>query len=103
MKVKELIEALQKQNQEDEIHFWVDDEVGCGANIFGKYHAEEIKILGHDIYYQNENGIIRNMEELEEIIYDAYFDISDDDIKNKAVKLTKNKKKLEGLWIGIQP
>ena len=28
MKVKELIAQLQKQDQEDEIHIWVDDEVG---------------------------------------------------------------------------
>lgn len=33
MKVKELIAELQKQNQEDEIHIWVDDEVGCGAGL----------------------------------------------------------------------
>ena len=103
MKVKEFIEKLQKENPEDEIHIWVDDEVGCKTDEFGRYYATEIGIWGHDKFYQNEDGNIRNMEELEEIIYDEYDDIADDDIKKEAVKLISNMKKLEGLWIYIQP
>jgi hypothetical protein len=102
MKVKELIEKLQKQNPEDEIHIWVDDEVGCGAGEFGKYHAEEIKILGHDIYYRDEDKIA-NFEELSENLYEEYDDISDDEIKTEVEDKIKTMPKLEGLWIYIQP
>lgn len=54
MKVKELIAELQKQNPEDEIHIWVDDEVGCGAGEFEKYYATKIEIMGYLEYYKNE-------------------------------------------------
>ena len=103
MKVKELIELLQKENPEDEIHIWVNDEVGCGADLFGRYYASDIEMEGHDKYYQNENGELKNMEELEEQIYDEYDYISDEDIKNEAINLANNLKKLEGCWITIQP
>jgi hypothetical protein len=103
MKVKEFIEKLKKENPEDEIHIWVDDEVGCGAGEFGKYYASDIGIWGRDKFYQNKDGDIRNMEELEEIIYDTYDDIDEYGIKNEVVKLIKDMKKLEGLWIYIQP
>lgn len=102
MKVKELIENLQKQNPEDEIHIWVDDEVGCGADLFGRYYASEIEIQGHDKYYQKENGELKNMEELEEEIYDEYENINDEDIKNEAINLANNLQKLEGCWIAIK-
>jgi hypothetical protein len=102
MKVKELIERLQKQNPDDEIHIWVDDEVGCGAGEFAKYHAEEIKILGHDIYYMDEDRIA-NFEELSENLYEEYDDISDDEIKTEVENKIKTMPKLEGLWIYIQP
>lgn len=103
MKVKELIELLQKQNSEDEIHIWVDNEVGCGADLFGRYYASDIKIQGHDKYYQKENGELKSLEELEEEIYDEYEYITEDDIKNEAINLSNNLKKLEGLWIEIHP
>ena len=102
MKVKELIEALQKQNPEDEIHIWVDDEVGCGADIFNKYYAEEIKILGHDIYYRDEDKIA-NFEELSENLYEEYDDITDNEIKIEVESKIKTMPKLEGLWVYIQP
>ena len=103
MKVKELIERLQKENPEDEIHIWVDDEVGCGADLFGRYYASEINIIGHDEYYQNEDGELKSLEELEEEIYNEYEDINEYDIKKEAVKLTNDMQKLEGCWIYIQP
>ena len=103
MKVKELIELLQKQNPEDEIHIWVDDEVGCGADLFGRYYASEINIIGHDEYYQNKNGELKSLEELEEEVYDEYENITDEDIEKEAINLANNLKKLEGVWITIQP
>lgn len=103
MKVKELIQQLQKQDSEDDIHIWVDDEVGCGAGEFGKYYATEISILGHDTHYENEDGKIKTIEELEEEVYDEYDDISDEDIKKEALLLASQLKKLEGTWIKIRP
>lgn len=103
MKVKELIELLLKENPEDEIHIWVNDEVGCGADLFGRYYASNIGMVFHGKYYRNENGEIKNIEELEEEIYDEYENISDEDIKNEAINLANNLEKLEGLWITIQP
>ena len=103
MKVKELIEQLQKQDPEDEIHIWVDNEVGCGADLYGRYNANDIGIMGHDIYYQNEDGEIKNFAEIEEDIYNEYEDINEYDIKKEAVKLTNDMQKLEGCWIYIQP
>lgn len=102
MKVKELIEKLQKENPEDEIHIWVDDEVGCGADLFGRYYASEIKIQGYDKYYQKENGELKNMEELEEEIYDEYENISDEEIKKEALIFADKLQKLEGCWIAIK-
>ena len=102
MKVKELIELLLKENQEDEIHIWVDDEVGCGGGLFGRYHATEINVLGHDKYYQLEEEL-KSLEDLEEEVYDYYDYISDDDIKKEALILASQLKKLEGLWITIHP
>ena len=103
MKVKELIEQLQKQDLEDEIHIWVDDEVGCGADLFGRYYATEIGIIGRDAYYQNEDGELKSLGELEEEIYDEYENITDEDIKKEALNLACKLEKLEGCWIQIQP
>ena len=102
MKVKELIENLQKQNPEDEIHIWVDDEVGCGAGLFGKYYATDIEVLGHDKYYQLEEEV-KSLAELEEEVYDEYENMRDEDIKEEALILASQLKKLEGTWIKIQP
>ena len=103
MKVKQLIELLQKQNPEDEIHIWVDDDVGCGSDAYRKYYANYIGIMGHDIYYQNEDGKIKNLSEIEEDIYNEYEDINEYNIKKEAVKLTNVMEKLQGCWIYIQP
>lgn len=102
MKVKELIENLQKQNPEDEIHIWVDDEVGCGAGLFGNYYATGIRILGHDKYYKLEEEV-KSLGELEQEVYDENPNISDEDIKEEALLLASQLKKLEGTWIKIQP
>lgn len=102
MKVKELIENLQKENPNDEIHIWVDDEVGCGAGEFSKYYATEIDILGHDKYYQLEEEI-KNLAELEQEVYDENQNFSDEDIKEEALLLASQLKKLEGTWIKIHP
>lgn len=103
MKVRELIEKLQNENPEDEIHIWVDDEVGCGADLFGRYYASDIEVEGHYKYYQKENGELKSLEELEEEIYDEYEDISDEEIRKEAISLSSKLKKLEGTWIKIQP
>ena len=102
MKVKELIERLQKQNPEDDIHIWVDDEVGCGAGEFGKYYASEIYIEGHDKYYQLVDEI-KSLRELEEEVYDENPNFSDEDIKKETLLLASQLKKIEGTWIKIQP
>lgn len=101
MKVKELIEHLQKQNPEDEIHIWVDDEVGCGAGLFGKYYATGIRILGHDKYYELGEEV-KSLGELEQEVYDENPNISDEDIKEEALLLASQLKKLEGCWVYIQ-
>lgn len=102
MKVKELIEQLQKQNPEDEIHIWVDDEVGCGSGLCYNYYATRICILGHDKYYKLEEEV-KSLGELEQEVCDENPNISDEDIKEEALLLASQLKKLEGTWIKIQP
>lgn len=102
MKVKELIEQLQKQNPEHEIHVWVDDEVGCGAGEYEKYYASKIKIMGHLEYYESEDGILSE-KEIEEYIknYEDYPE--EQEYINKYYEEINSRKKLEGCWIKIQP
>ena len=102
MKVKELIEQLQKQNLEDEIHIWVDDEVGCGGGEFEKYYATKIEIMGHLEYYKNEDDILSE-KEIEEYIktYEDYPD--EQEYINKYYEEINSRNKLEGTWIKIQP
>lgn len=77
--------------------------MGCGSEEFGKYYASEINSLGHDTYYLNDNGDLRSFEDLEEIVYDEYDDISDEEIKEEAKNRIQSMQKLEGLWLYIQP
>ena len=101
MKVKELIEQLQKQNPEDEIHIWVDDEVGCGANEFEKYYASKIEIMGHEEYYKNEHNIL-NEEEIEE---QARIDCEYNDEyewESLICEEINSRNKIEGTWIRIK-
>jgi hypothetical protein len=102
MKVKELIELLQKQDQEDKIHIWVDDEVGCGAGEFEKYYASKIEVMGHTEYYKNEHNIL-NEEEIEE---QARIDCEYNDEyewESLICEEINSRIKLEGCWIKIQP
>jgi hypothetical protein len=102
MKVKELIEQLQKQNPEDEIHIWVDDEVGCGAGLYGNYYATEIYIEGHLEYYENEKDILSENEIMQYIKnYENYPDEQEYIIRYYEEINSRNK--LKGTWIKIQP
>ena len=102
MKVKELIEQLQKQNTEDEIHIWVDDEVGCGAGEFEKYYATKIDIMGHLEYYENEKDILSENQIMQYIKnYENYPDEQEYIIRYYEEINSRNK--LKGTWIKIQP
>ena len=102
MKVKELIEQLQKQDPKDEIHIWVDDEVGCGAGELEKYYATKIEIMGHLEYYKNEDDILSE-KEIEENIKD-YEDYPDEqEYISKYYEEINSRNKLKGTWIKIQP
>ena len=100
MKVKELIEQLQKQDPEDEIHIWVDDEVGCGAGQFEKYCASKIEIMGHLEYYQSEDDILSE-EEIEEYIK-AYEDPEGHEYITNYYAEINSRGKIEGTWIRIK-
>jgi hypothetical protein len=100
MKVKELIEQLQNQDPEDEMHIWVDDEVGCGAGEFEKYYASKIEVMGHQEYYKNEDDILSEYE----IIQKNYEDYSDEqEYITKSYEEINSRNKLEGTWIRIRP
>ena len=99
MKVKELIEQLQKQNPEDEIHIWVDDEVGCGAEQFEKYYASKIDVMGHLEYYQSEDDILSE-KEIEEYIKNYEDQEGQDYISNYYAEIN-SRNKIEGTWIRI--
>ena len=92
MKVKELIAQLQEQNPEDEIHIWVDKEVGCRAGFFDKYYASDIRVLRLE-------EEIKSHEDLEQEVYDEYKII--DDLKKEALIIAMEK--ILGTWIKIQP
>ena len=101
MKVKELIEQLQKQNPEDDIHIWVDDEVGCGAGEFGKYYATEIEIMGHLEYYKSEDDILSE-KEIEEYIKNYEYYQDEQEYISKYYREIISRNKLEGTWIRIK-
>lgn len=101
MKVKELIELLQKQEPQDEIHIWVDDEVGCGANEFEKYYASKIQIMGYLEYYKSEDDILSE-KEIEDYIknYEDYPE--EQEYINKYYQEINSRNKIKGTWIKIQ-
>lgn len=100
MKVKELIEQLQKRDPEDEIHIWVDDEVGCGAGEFEKYYASKIEVMGHKEYYKNEDDILSEDEIMQYIkTYEDYPD--EQEYITKYYEEINSRNKLEGTWIKI--
>ncbi len=101
MKVKELIANLQKQNQDDEIHIWVDDEVGCGSEQFEKYYASNIEIMGHLEYYKNEDNIL-NEKEIEEYIKNYEYYQDEQEYISKYYREINSRNKLEGTWIRIK-
>lgn len=100
MKVKELIAQLQKQNLEDEIHIWVDDEIGCGSEQFEKYYASKIDIMGHLEYYKSEDDILSE-EEIEEYIKEYEDPEGHEYISNYYAEI-KSRNKIEGTWIRIK-
>ena len=100
MKVKELIELLQKENPEDEIHIWVDDEVGCGGGEFEKYYASKIQIMGYLEYYKSEDDILSE-KEIENYIknYEDYPE--EQEYINRYYQEINSRNKIEGTWIKI--
>ena len=102
MKVKELIETLQKQNPDDEVHIWVDDEVGCGSDYYKRYHASTIIIDGHDTYYMDDDGDMNDLDQIEEMLVEEndMEEISTYELYNH---IERNYKPIEGLWITIKP
>ena len=107
MKVKELIERLQKENQEDERHIFVDSDLGHTSDEHSKYYARNIIIKGYDINYLYYDGsMIRNITEIKENVMDEYdYDLVDFDSLDKLINevIKANYKELEGCWITIQP
>lgn len=105
MKVKELIAELQKRDLEDEIHIFVDDEIGCGSGEHRNYYSNNIKIGIHETYYMDEDSI-KNEEELLEYVFDSYDLSTTDSIEKVDIAMKEEMKKqikLEGLWVYIQP
>lgn len=104
MKVKELIKQLEKQNQEDEIHVWVDDEVGAGgSDIWGRYYANSINIFNNNIYYQDvDSGEINNIKQIEKSIIEYYDNLTKKQIKEIIKKKIESMIKLEGCWLYIK-
>jgi hypothetical protein len=105
MKVKELIEQLQKQNQEHEIHIWVDSDVGHTGEEFSSYYASNIIIDGHITYYMNDDAIRSRYELLEHVMDEDWFGLhsTKEEVQDALSKEMKNQKILEGCWIRIQP
>ena len=102
MKVKELIELLQKQNPEDEIHIWFDDEVGCGGGEFQKYYASKIMMMGHLEYYQNEHNILDQEEIEEQARIDCEYN-DEHEWESLIYEEINSRNKIEGTWIKIHP
>ena len=102
MKVKEFIELLQKENPEDEIHIWVDDEVGCGGGEFEKYYASKIQIMGYLEYYKSEDDILSE-KEIENYIKNYQDYPEEQEYINRYYQEINSRNKIEGLWITIHP
>lgn len=101
MKVKELIERLQKENEEDEIHIFVDQDVGHTCDEYSRYYARNIIIIGHDTQYQYDDNILSKSDIIQNIVDEN--DTEQIDIEDELIKELNNRYKLEGLWITIQP
>ena len=100
MKVRKLIELLQKQNPESEIFLEVDGDLDFGGE-YGWALAERIKVLGHDVRYEDpDEGTIRTREKLEEYIAEDY---ADEPTQEEIDDRIANHKKLSGVWIRIEP
>ena len=97
-----MIEKLQKENPDDEIHIWVDDEVGCGAGEFGKYYANNINIDGYDELYINDDGDIHDRDKIEEDLIEEN-DNDDVSINELYEHIFRNYKPIKGCWITIRP
>lgn len=110
MKVKELIEKLQKQDLEDEIYIFVDQDVGHTSDEYSGYYARNIITIEHDINYLYHDGsLIRNILEIKNrLLYDLNeydYDFIHKDVDEKLIheEIKANYKKLKGCWITIQP
>jgi len=101
MKVKELIEKLQKQDLEDEIHIWVDQDVGHTSDEHSMYYARNIIIIGHDTQYRNDDNILSKSDIIQNIVDEN--DTEQIDIEDELIKELNKRYKLKGCWITIQP
>lgn len=100
MKVRELIETLQKQNPEDEIHILIDANVHEWAEDENEqYYAKNIEIK-HDTYYQDDCDIT-DLDTIEENLIEYYDeDISADQLYEY---IDRNYISIEGCWVKIKP
>ena len=105
MKVKELIELLQKREPQDEIHIFIDNDIMTPKNMYNNSYAHKIRIYGHKTFYMDDD-VIRSPEELHEYIMDENW-LSVHSTIEEVLEATdeemKNQKELTGLWITIEP
>lgn len=105
MKVKELIEQLQKRDPEDEIHILVDNDIMTPRDMYNNSYANKIRIYGHNTFYMNDDAI-RNRDELHEYIMDENWlgpHSTIGEVMEATEEEMKNQKELTGLWITIEP
>ena len=104
MKVKQLIELLQKENPEDEIHIWVNSDVEHTSKEFSRYYASNIIIDGHTTYYMNDDVIRSRYELLENVMDEDWFGLhsTKEEVQDALHQEIKKQEKLEGCWITIQ-
>jgi len=99
MKVKELIEKLEKENPNNEIHIVVDF---FGNKGIIPYHAIIDDIIDYEIRYLDiDNECLSEEELIEKIEEENNIDCSWTELKIQNVVDTrmKKQKKIEGLWL----
>ena len=108
MKVKELIEKLQKQDPEDEIHIIVNHcKIGesIDGNIPFNHYSYICDVRDEHEYFIDIDNEVNTKEELidkieEENEIDAFW--NNKEIQDVIHARMKKQKKIKGLWIGIE-
>lgn len=104
MKVGELIEKLEKQNPDDEVHILIDANVDEWAEDENeRYYAKNMEI-GHGTYYQSKHDIL-NEEEIEQYLIDNY-DLphwEESEFISDVYDEINTREELKGCWIKIKP